>query len=209
MKRRRSCPLPYLYIILRGSLCFEADEHTFVDVPTLFHGIRDEMRFREIFILFYLFFSFSWFNFNRNIFFLPPRWPNLTVYYPGWWDDRLNFAAGRKISGNVGRVRENGSESGKFGRDRRSNEISRSRPSPPEFFRVTPNLGTPRILKCWNVSTTLSGSNFSEFFFFFFWGYLFSFETNCIIARFTRVVWFNSVHRYYSIWCWNNLQIER
>lgn len=67
MKRRRSCPLPYLYIILRGSLCFEVDEHTFVDVPTLFHGIQDEMRFREIFILFYLFFSL--FNFNRNIFF--------------------------------------------------------------------------------------------------------------------------------------------
>lgn len=122
-----------LYYTLRGSLCFEAfaDEHTFVRSDPLSLGIPwwDPAKF-----LFY--FLSGTFNFSVTFFFFLSCWPNL-YYYPVWWDDRrlcrvdrLNFAAGRKISGNIGRDRENGSESGKFGRDRtRYRDLARARPN--------------------------------------------------------------------------------
>lgn len=156
MKRRRSCPLPYLYIILRGSLCFEAfaDERTFVEPLSRDPICRDEIP--RIFLFYFISFNGT-FDFSA-IFFLSSRWSNLMVC-PGWWDDRglcrvdhwenSNFAVGkfRATSGEIAKIGF-GSESGKFGRDRTSNKISRPRPSPPEFCRVTPNLGIPRILKC-------------------------------------------------------------
>lgn len=129
-----------LYYTLRGSLCFEAfaDEHTFVRSDPLSLGIPwwDPAKF-----LFY--FLSGTFNFSVTFFFFLSCWPNL-YYYPVWWDDRrlcrvdrLNFAAGRKISGNIGRDRENGSESGKFGRDRtRYRDLARARPNFSESLRT-------------------------------------------------------------------------
>lgn len=137
MKRRRSCPLPYLYIILRGSLCFEADEHTFVDVPTLFHGIRNEMRFREIFILFYLFFSL--FNFNRNIFFYHLVGQILRFIIPDgemivWISRRVGRF--RATSGEFAKMEASRENSGEIGGAMRYRDLARARPNFSESLRT-------------------------------------------------------------------------
>lgn len=208
MKRRRSCPLPYLYIILRGSLCFEAfaDERTFVEPLSRDPICRDEIP--RIFLFYFISFNGT-FDFSA-IFFLSSRWSNLMVC-PGWWDDRglcrvdhwenSNFAVEkfRATSGEIAKIGF-GSESGKFGRDRTSNKISRPRPSPPEFCRVTPNLGTPRILKWKRIDDALK---WLEFHWISFWGYFQaryyrtwseSFEMNCFIAWFYESYWSGLIH---------------
>lgn len=122
-----------LYYTLRGSLCFEAfaDEHTFVRSDPLSLGIPwwDPAKFLFYFLSGTFNFSVTFFFFLSchlvgQIFIIIPNDRRLCRV------DRLNFAAGRKISGNIGRDRENGSESGKFGRDRtRYRDLARARPN--------------------------------------------------------------------------------
>lgn len=106
------------------------------------------------------------------------------------------------ISRRVGRFRATSGEIAKMEASRvKSDEVSRSRPSPPEFFRVTLNLGTPRILN--KVSTTLRVARISLEFFLRIFSRKILLNLIRIVSLRGLLVWFNSIHRYCSIWCWN------